>query len=421
MSKIAKIVLLLSLLTAVAVSQTVQAPATNVPAQGTPLKNLSKQQDGHWSPYTAPEFGQEARVHVVQRGDTLWDLARQYLNNPYLWPQIWELNTYVTNPHWIYPGDPLLIEQPKLVEQPEVPAEPEVVAEEPVEGMGALKKQLPPTKFERKPLELVVKDIDTYYATDYELYGTGRINQTPMIFDTFIVGAEDENIQRYFNEGEIVYINKGMRQNVSPGQRFSILRSAGEIHNPVTSAFVGYYYLELGTLKVLIAHDDKAIAQIDLATRAVHIGDALVPFQETDKLVRDKARKPQRFIEDNGKATGNIVYIEDSLSVAGSGNVVYLNLGRNQNVAPGQICTVYRVEGKYKQTDEFYPSNRYDSYKENVEPGFKAASHAATVKREIPRIILGEVVIIQVFENTAKAKVIDSRQSLDLGNYIQLQ
>ncbi len=89
MSKIAKIVLLLSLLTAVAVSQTVQAPATNVPAQGTPLKNLSKQQDGHWSPYTTPEFGQEARVHVVQRGDTLWDLARQYLNNPYLWPQIW--------------------------------------------------------------------------------------------------------------------------------------------------------------------------------------------------------------------------------------------------------------------------------------------------------------------------------------------
>jgi len=421
MSKIAKIVLLLSLLTAVAFGQTVQAPATNVPAQGAPLKNLSKQKDGHWSPYAAPEYGQEARVHVVQRGDTLWDLARQYLNNPYLWPQIWELNTYIANPHWIYPGDPLLIEQPKLVEQPQVPEETEEVTEESVTGMGALKKQLPPTKVERKPLELVVKDVDTYYATDYELYGTGRISHTPMAFDTFIVGAEDENIQRYLDEGKIVYINKGMRQNLSPGQRFSILRSAGEIRNPVTNAFVGYYYQELGTAKVLIAHDDKAIAQIDLAARAVHIGDALVPFQEIEKIVRDKAHKPQRFIEDNGKATGNIVYIEDSLSVAGNGNVVYLDLGRNQNVVPGQICTVYRVEGKYKQTDEFFPTNRYDSYKEKLEPGFKEASRAATAKREIPRIILGEAVIIQVFDNTAKAKVIESRQSLDLGNYIQIQ
>ena len=66
-------------------------------------------------------------------------------------------------------------------------------------------------------------------------------------------------------------------------------------------------------------------------------------------------------------------------------------------------------------------SNRYDSYKEKVEQGFKTASHEATAKREIPRIILGEVVIIQVFENTAKAKVINARQGLDLGNYIQLQ
>lgn len=54
-----------------------------------------------------PEAGRE---HVVKRGDTLWDLARSYLANPYLWPQIFEANRgVVENPHWIYPAEKLLI------------------------------------------------------------------------------------------------------------------------------------------------------------------------------------------------------------------------------------------------------------------------------------------------------------------------
>ncbi len=146
---------------------------------------------------------------------------------------------------------------------------------------------MPPTKVERKPLELVVKDVDTYYATDYELYGTGRISHAPMAFDTFIVGAEDENIQRFLDEGKIVYINKGMRQNVSPGQRWHPALSRRD-SQPGHQRLRGILLQELGTVKVLIAHDDKAIAQIDLAARAVHIGDALVPFRKLRKLFATK-------------------------------------------------------------------------------------------------------------------------------------
>ncbi len=52
--------------------------------------------------FGAPNSG---NVYVIQPGDTLWDVSSRFLADPQAWPQLWSVNAYITNPHWIYPGN----------------------------------------------------------------------------------------------------------------------------------------------------------------------------------------------------------------------------------------------------------------------------------------------------------------------------
>jgi hypothetical protein len=51
-------------------------------------------------------------MHLVRKGDTLWDLCAAYYNNPWMWPKVWSKNPQLQNPHWIYPGDQLRLREP---------------------------------------------------------------------------------------------------------------------------------------------------------------------------------------------------------------------------------------------------------------------------------------------------------------------
>ena len=95
-------------------AQTAQTPNTQtpnkaVPAQGPPPKKLTVRPDGHVTANQDPDNPDKFEVHIVMKGETLSQIAGVALKNPRLWPQLWEQNEHIINPHWIYPDDKILI------------------------------------------------------------------------------------------------------------------------------------------------------------------------------------------------------------------------------------------------------------------------------------------------------------------------
>ena len=49
--------------------------------------------------------GAQPLTHTVEKGDTLWDICEKYYGNEELWPKLWQMNPFITNPHLLKPGD----------------------------------------------------------------------------------------------------------------------------------------------------------------------------------------------------------------------------------------------------------------------------------------------------------------------------
>ena len=84
----------------------------------------------------AQEKKEAEGIYTIKQGDTLWDISGKFLVDPFLWPKLWQRNPYITNPHWIYPGNPVRLspfeevkkEEPKKIVE-EKPKEAKEVKE----------------------------------------------------------------------------------------------------------------------------------------------------------------------------------------------------------------------------------------------------------------------------------------------------
>jgi len=330
----------------------------------------------HWTPYEPPaELPQGAKVHIIEKGDTLWDLAQKYLGDPYLWPQIWERNQYIRDSHWIYPGDPLVIDiavQEAPVE--EAPVEP---SEEPT-PMAA-----PP----EAPEEEATFGEAVPLGNTSDVYCFAELSSDPSLYPFRIVSAEKMEIQHDFTAGDVVYIDGGTEEGVAAGDKFFVLLPLRELKHPVSKANMGRVYRQLGQLKVLCAQEHTSICEITLACDPVPIGAVLRPFQPIPVPLAVKTPPRQRCDSPSGKPTGYVVYQKDDTVATADEDLLFIDLGTAEGAYPGAFATVFH---------------------DNPVPG-------------MPPLLDAEVGILRSGEHYSTVRILRSRAVTHVGYHVELK
>jgi hypothetical protein len=291
----------------------------------------------HWSPYQAPtSYPEGTQLHIIQRGDTLWDISNTYLQNPFLWPQLWDANRYIENPHLIYPGDPVRIPDIDVVRgEGEEPGGPgtgrpgEPGAGEAGEaGAGEAGVAGQPggpagPRFHPAYEEVTIQCAGYLEDEDDD--------------DFRIFGSEEDGHKDGLATGDIVYLNRGSQDGVSPGDSFYTQREVD-----FTWGVDGSYVRRTGWLRILAVQEETSMAEVVQACLDINVGDYLKPFEPIPVPLLPFEDPPNRLTPETGRMRGRIVASLDDLATLGQGYLVSIDVGQEDGVVPGNIFTIFR-------------------------------------------------------------------------------
>lgn len=257
--------------------------------------------------------------YVVVKGDTLWGISAKFLSNPWRWPDVWEFNPQIENPHLIYPGDVITLTyrdgKPVLT----------------VERGG---KRIKTTKLSPKIHTIKIgKAIPTIPVdTIKQFLSRPRIfSERERAASPYIISSRGQHL--IAGVGDHIYV-RGI--SASKETRYSIYRTGQAYRNPGARKkdILGYEAIYVGLAQVLNFGNPTTML-ITESKREALIGDLLLP------LIRQEA--DQFFIPHPPKKTinGHIIAIVDGVSRVGQYQTVVINLGESSDIERGHVVAIY--------------------------------------------------------------------------------
>ncbi len=253
--------------------------------------------------------------HVVVRGDTLWDLAGLFLEDPWLWPEIWYVNPQIDNPHLIYPGDVL-----RLVY---VDGRPQLR----MERAGGGRERLSPG-IRVEPLDQAIKTIPydaiAAFVSKPTVLDRKTIEEAP-----YVVAMRESHL--IAGAGLGVYVRG---TDAVEGTRFNVFHIGDKYRDPDTGEVLGYEALYAGQGRIT-AEGDPASLMLTETRREVLTGDRLL-LEETDLPLNFYPKAPE------GDFEGRIISVVDGISLIGQYQMVVINRGARHGVEPGTVLSIWQ-------------------------------------------------------------------------------
>jgi hypothetical protein len=254
--------------------------------------------------------------YVVKRGDTLWGIAKVFLRDPWFWPEIWQVNPKIQNPHLIYPGDTL-----RLVY---IEGKPTIMLQR-----GDAARVLP--RVRSQPLEGAVTSIP-YETVAAFMSKPSVLTKEQISLAPYVLSTRDMHV--VMADGDTVYA-RGFSGPVEIGTHYNIVRIGDALRDPDDNRIVGYDGIFTGAGHVTRGGDPATLIMTESA-RETEAGD---------KLFAGGVDVPLDFIPSppKTKTDGRIMSVSNGVTVIGQYEVVVINRGATDGLAPGNVLAVFQA------------------------------------------------------------------------------
>ena len=349
--------------------------------------------------------------YTVQQGDTLWDIAARFLEQPWLWPQVWQINPQIQNPDLIYPGDTISLSyqdgQPVLTLNRDSETAPatansgNAAAATPATAVATNTTPVAGIRTERRSPQVRRESLlSPIPAIPLEKVDAFFSKTTVEDADTFknapyLLGERDG--RTLFGTGDEVLARGAWRTDLVT---YDVVRQGREFVDPDTRELLGIESILVGTATITSYNDDKAIMKMDHAELEARVGDRLIPRQS---LTIDSSYmpKPPAFEVDAA-----IVNIGSGNDIGGQYDTLVLNQGSSIGLEPGHVLVVRKPDIVIEDT----VGNR------GFMQGVRRVLGLPTPDRhlEYSGENAGNVLIYRVYEHASLGLVLDSSQSISI-------
>ncbi|RZA20418.1 MAG: LysM peptidoglycan-binding domain-containing protein [Lysobacteraceae bacterium] len=345
--------------------------------------------------------GDHPDTYVVKRGDTLWDIAGRYLKRPWLWPEIWQANPQIKNPHLIYPGDVISLAYLDRVGLQRGPGG------EPINAVPL------------GEIEPFLKDLRI----------VDRIDDLP-----HVVGLEEDRLRS--SHGQVAYV-RGL-EGVAPGQRYLVvrpekryrfvdrsgyccdlfqsedldargrhMREAGTMWSnwvfpSKNTEFIGYELMTQSTGTVTrgeVAGIQASTLLLDSEGREVRVGDRLIPVEAQAYDLQFFPHPPKQQ-QEYGRL--QVMSVSDMLTSGGPHDVIAISGGAAQGIDNGTVFSIWR---------------RGNSVTDRVEAGLDRDEDVTLFEKKVrlPDEFAGHAMVFRTFDKVSYALVMSSVKPTRVG------
>ena len=273
-------------------------------------------------------------TYVVKQGDTLWDIASMFLRDPWYWPEIWQINPQVENPHLIFPGDILSLAylddgRPAI----QVERGPQVADA----GGGSGFERLSPRVLST-PLDEAIQTIP--YETIKSFLSRPRFIEKGEVDDLpYIVALREALIG---SAGHDVYV-RGLEQGAPVGSVFNVVELGGAFVDPETNDTLGYQGTYVGQGRLDRTGDPGTLRLLETEREAL-VGDYLAAEEDAVPL-NFLPRSPESEVH------GQIIAVMSGVSLIGQYAVVVINRGSAAGLEPGHVLRAYQTGQTVRDTN----------------------------------------------------------------------